>query len=137
MKSLVDRTQTLEEIEKESWVEPQLDSRLARECHRLRKVPVNKLSTENLRLLIGQKISLNILVPLALEILELNPLAEGKMYRGDLLVSVARVPQEFWEEHPELNDHLVEIKTEVEILARTLVDELLPSLSSFQYREAN
>ena len=137
MKSLVNRTQTLEEIEKESWAEPQFDSQLARECHRLRKVPVNKLSTENLRLLISQNISLNILVPLALEILESNPLAEGKMYRGDLLASVARVPQEFWEEHPELNDHLVEIKTEVEILVRTLVDELLPSLSSFQYRETS
>lgn len=51
---------------------------------------------ENLRLLIGQNIGLPFLVPLAIEWLRQDPLAEGGCYAGDLLASVLRSEAAFW-----------------------------------------
>lgn len=46
--------------------------------------------------MIGQQIGLRFLVPVALEVLERNPLAEGDYYPGDLLASVLTAGEEFW-----------------------------------------
>lgn len=59
--------------------------------------------------MIGQDIGLPYLVPLALDILRDNPLAEGDMYEGDLLFHVVRVPEQFWATHPELKEPLDKI----------------------------
>lgn len=104
------------------------------ECHRLRKVPLSSRSPENLRILIGQKNGLIFLVPLALNVLESNPLASGNLYKGDLLANVAVIPQKFWSEHPELNNRLVEIAHEVGILSESLNGELVPALAGFNYK---
>jgi hypothetical protein len=42
-----------------------------------------------------------VLVPLALARLEVNPLAEGDFYPGDLLVAVLRVAPAYWQSHPD------------------------------------
>lgn len=125
---------SLEQLENDVWAEPAINSTLALECHRLRKVPLSDLSPEDLRMLIGQKIGLIFIVPLALNILEYNPLVSGNLYRGDLLTNVAAIPQEFWEKHPELNNRLVEIAHEVAILSKTLSGELVPALAGFSYK---
>ena len=125
---------SLEELENNFWGESLINSTVALKCHALRKIPIEKLSVEDLRFLIGQKIGLRFLVPLALELLESNPLTAGEIYKGDLLVSVSATPEEFWAENPELNNQLVEIATEVAILYETLGNELLPVLSGFKYR---
>ena len=76
----ISRSKTLEELENDFWNDPENMSHLATECHRLRKVPLADLSIENLRILIGQKIGLKFLVPIALEYLEKDPLSEGDLY---------------------------------------------------------
>ncbi|WP_326608046.1 contact-dependent growth inhibition system immunity protein [Streptomyces sp. NBC_01800] len=56
----------------------------------------------DLRLLIGQDIGLPVLLPLAVEVLRDNPLAEGHMYEGDLLRAVLTRNSTVWSAHPEL-----------------------------------
>ena len=125
---------SLEELENDFWNEPSINSSVALKCHALRKLPISKLSVENLRFLIGQKIGLSFLVPLALDLLESNPLVAGEMYKGDLLANVSAIPEDFWCKNPELNNRLVEIAIEVGILSETLSNELLPVLSEFKHK---
>jgi hypothetical protein len=56
---------------------------------------------DDLRLIITQGLGLPYLVPLALDHLEENPLAEGSLYRGDLLMAVAGVDDDYWQGHPD------------------------------------
>lgn len=128
-------SKSLEELYKEKWDKPDFDSSLAKECRHLWSVPLSELSSENLRMLIGQKIGLKFLIPVALDILTINPLAEGGMYKGDLLANVAAVPDSFWQQYPEFNNELVEIKNELKIMVSTITDELIPSLSSRDYHK--
>jgi CDI immunity proteins len=130
----VNLNKSLEELENDFWAEPSLNSNLALKCHEFRKLPISKLSVEDLRFLIGQKIGLSFLVPLALELLELNPLVAGEMYKGDLLANVSAIPEDFWCKNPELNNRLVEIANEIGILSETLSNHLLPVLSRFEYK---
>jgi len=82
------RGRTLEEIEKDVWSEPKLGSHLVTTCFALRKKPVDEFTIEDLRIMIGQSIGLPTLLPLALDRLRTEPLAEGDFYPGDLLRSV-------------------------------------------------
>ncbi len=129
----MDLNNSIEQIEGVKWKEPELNSYVVVECHRLRKIPLSEFTIENLRLLIGQKMSLNIILPLALDVLEENPFAEGNMYKGDLLANIINVAPEFWKENPELNNRLVEIKIDIELLLGTITDELLPGLDKYQF----
>jgi len=90
---------TLENLEKEAWPKVDFNSHLVKRTGKLRKVPLNEFSIEDLRLMIGENFGLPYLIPLALERLKENILAEGDLYPGDLLVAVASIESEFWEEH--------------------------------------
>ncbi|MEL6977907.1 MAG: contact-dependent growth inhibition system immunity protein [Pseudomonadota bacterium] len=79
---------SLEALERRVWREPSFPSRLVTTCHRLRRIPIRDLSVEDLRLLIGQSIGLEYLVPLAIERLDEDPLAAGDFFPGDLLLQV-------------------------------------------------
>ena len=92
----------LSELEGIVWAEPDFDSHVVRESNRLRLVPLGELTVENLRLLIGQRIGLTYLVPLAIEHLEANPFVEGDYYPGDLLASVLGTSRGFWTTHGDL-----------------------------------
>ena len=133
-RNIVNLNKSLEELENDFWDEPSINSSVALKCHTLRKLPISKLSTEDLRLLIGQKFGLIFLAPLALDLLESNPLVAGEMYKGDLLANVSAIPEEFWCKNPELNNRLVEIANEIAILSETINNELLPILSRFKYK---
>ena len=50
--------------------------------------------------MIGQGISLAVLIPLALERLKRDPLAEGDYFPGDLLKNVLQVDASFWRANP-------------------------------------
>ncbi len=104
-----DPNRTLEELEGENWGEPDYESHLVTECHRLRRVPLNEFTAENLRIMIRQNIGLPQLVPLALERLRVEPLTEGDFYPGDLLESVLRSSPELWREHPDLRHPVQQI----------------------------
>ena len=62
-----DRNESLQQLEGEDWGEPNFDSHLVAECHRLRRIPLRDFSVEDLRIMIGQDIGLEHLAPLALE----------------------------------------------------------------------
>ncbi|XOI97579.1 contact-dependent growth inhibition system immunity protein [Paenibacillus polymyxa] len=116
----VDLTKTLEELEDDRWDEPNFASRLVLRANELRKKPLCELNTEDLRLLIGQQMSLDLLLPLALEKLLENPLRSGDLYMGDLFCSVLKVGQEYWEEHRELKNELDEVIRTYEEARKTL-----------------
>jgi hypothetical protein len=90
------RNKTLENLEKVEWPHFDSDSRLIRRTKELRKIPLNTFTTEDLRIMIGQQIGLDYLIPLALETLKENLFAEGDFYEGDLLKNVLDVKAEFW-----------------------------------------
>jgi hypothetical protein len=107
-----DRSKSLQELEDDDWGEATFDSHLVRECHRLHRVPLKDFTIENLRIMIGQNFCLNYLVPLAIEKLEHNPLAEGRFYAGDLLVNVLRVHSYFWSKHLDLKSKVARVADE-------------------------
>jgi len=104
-----DASKTLDELEGVVWGPPTFDSSLVTTCHRLRTKPVQEFEIEDLRIMIGQKIGLEYLIPLALIRLEENPWAEGMMYEGDLLCASLRCGVSFWREHSILRKQLEKI----------------------------
>lgn len=98
----VDRRKSLQELEGEDWGKPEYDSYLVTTCHRLRQKPLEQFTIEDLRIMIGQGIGLEFLLPMAMEQLEREPLAEGDYYRGDLLKSVLTVELGAWQQYPQL-----------------------------------
>lgn len=82
--------------------EPTYKSSLVLTVHKLRRKPLEEYTIENLRVMIGQQVGLDYLMPLAIEKLTDNPMASGKYYPGDLLQSVLSVVPSFWKTHPDL-----------------------------------
>ncbi|MFF4540167.1 contact-dependent growth inhibition system immunity protein [Streptomyces aureus] len=106
----IDRSRSLEELEGDRWPAPPPDaSRLIATAHALRSRPVGTLTVEDLRLLIRQDIGLAVLLPLALEVLGENPLAEGHMGEGDLLRAVLTRNPAVWSVHPDPAKQLTHI----------------------------
>jgi hypothetical protein len=98
----------LDELEGVVWGEPTFDSYLVTTCHRLRTKPVDDFSVEDLRIMIGQKVGLPHLIPLAVAVLERDPLAEGNYYPGDLLANVIGA-EEWLQAHPEWLGRVVRV----------------------------
>jgi len=59
--------------------------------------------------LIGQNIGLRWLIPLALERLIEDPLAEGDFFPGDLLCAVLRADEDYWRANPRLHSTVASI----------------------------
>jgi len=88
---------TIEEIEGDRWPEPDGDlSFLVTRCLALRRKPLAESTVEDLRIMLGQQIGVPTLLPLAVDVLVRDPLAEGDFYPGDLLASVLRLPDSAW-----------------------------------------
>lgn len=100
---LVNRDLSLEELERDRWSVPSGgETRLMATVRQLRRKPIGGLTVEDMRLLIRQDVGLAHLLPLAVEALRIDPLAEGDMYEGDLLAAVLTRSAEVWSESPEL-----------------------------------
>lgn len=107
---------TLDELDPPAWAAATPDdTNLVRRCHELRQTPLNEFDVEDYRIMIGQQIALPILVPLAISILQANPLAEGDLYPGDLLSAVLNSDKAYWHAH-------VEEWQEVDQIADSLLD---------------
>ena len=91
---------SLEQLENDYWGIPTGESYLITTCCQLRQKPLRDFTPEDLRIMIGQNISLPHLIPLALAVLKQNILAQGDFYPGDLLVNVLRSDPQFWKQHP-------------------------------------
>ena len=100
---------TLDELDPPAWGPPSDDeSSLARRCHELRKTPLSDWDLDDLRLMIGQQISLPILMPRAIEVLAQNPLAKAN-FPGDLLFMVLTVDASYWHVNVEHWDRVDDI----------------------------
>lgn len=86
-------------------------------------MPLEDFETADLRIMIGQQISLFFLVPLALEKLEEDPLAEGNYYPGDLLKVVLEVPAKFWGLHTDMQNSLRRIVVKTKELLVSLEED--------------
>lgn len=104
-----DLNQTLTELEGSDWGEPTFDSHLIRTCHTLRRKPLKDFSVEDLRMMIGQNLSLAILVPIALDLLQEDPLTEGDYFPGDLLLNLMRIDRAFLLDHPSLSTQILDL----------------------------
>lgn len=59
--------------------------------------------------MIGQNIGLFFLIPLALDVLERDPPAQGDLYPGDLLCALLRADPMYWQRHSDQQARLDEI----------------------------
>lgn len=91
-----DINKSIQDLEGKAWGSPALESSLALRCTALRQKPLKDLTAGDLRILIGQQISLPYLVPMALDILLKNPYVEGELYPADLLTSVLNIEPSWW-----------------------------------------
>lgn len=82
------------------------DSYIRQTLYRLYNTAISDLDIEDIRFLINQEILLDDIMPLAVEQLQSNILAEGDFYEGDLLNAALSVGSEFWSKHPALKETL-------------------------------
>jgi hypothetical protein len=78
----------------------------------VKTVPLDKLSVEDICKACRQKIHLEHVVPIALRLLQSDPLA-GEFYEGELLVSLESVPVSYWRSQPDLARILKQIAEKV------------------------
>ena len=97
----VDERRTLDELDPPAWDASGDATALVKRCHELRRTPLSDFTVEDLRVMIGQEISLIYLVPRAIEVIEANALAEGDFYPGDLLHALVRVRDGYWQANPD------------------------------------
>jgi hypothetical protein len=84
-------TLSLEQIEQDEWGEAPADAtHLVRTAHQLRRRPISTLTVEDLRLLLSQGVGIEALMPRVLARLTDEPLVEGDLYPGDLLVAAMK-----------------------------------------------
>lgn len=122
---MINERRSLEEIEGEPWGTPfPSATRLLSAVHRLRLKPICDLTAEDLRVLIGQHVGLEALLPLTLDHLARDPLLEGDYYPGDVLASVLRVPADYWTSHGEQLEALNRIITRVDQLSEVLASKI-------------
>ncbi|MCW5640944.1 MAG: hypothetical protein KIT63_02465 [Rhodoferax sp.] len=131
-------SRTIEQLEAHPWPEAPADgTSMVQRCHALRKVPIAKLYPGDIRLLIGQDVGTKHLVPLAIALLEVEPLVEGEFYPGDLLLSLFRLDRVYWSANPDTLNRLLSIarraKHELSAQAEPLGSdvELLKEVNAF------
>jgi hypothetical protein len=107
---MFDSTKSIEQLENVFWPTViSLPTLLTENCYHFRRIPVQKLTIEQTRLLIGQDIGLNFLIPKAIDILRSNILAEGDLYEGDLLEAVLKCDKNYWKTHPDLKRQVIDL----------------------------
>ena len=99
---VLDTSKTLNELLGELTIDEADSSALVRTCLSLHRKPLKDFTVENLRVMIGQNIGLEFLIPMAVGLLEENPFVEGDYYPGDLLSMVMQVEASFWRTHQDL-----------------------------------
>lgn len=109
-------------------------SALATTCRTLYERPLRDFTVENLRVMIGQGMGLEFLIPLAVELLQENPFVEGDYYPGDLLSVVMRVAPGFWQTHQDVYWSVSEIVAGLPSVMSDLIEAIrrFDALASFE-----
>ena len=98
---------SLEQLENDYWKEQtEYPTILVKKCHSYRRIPLNNLTIEQIRLLISQNLGLKFLTPLAIDKLQDDILAEGDLYEGDLLEKVSEVDKNYFDNNPDQKQRL-------------------------------
>lgn len=106
------KERSIEQIENCYWGEPNFSSSLVINCYKARKKPIGELDNNDLRLLISQDLSKDIIIPIALSRLTKNPLLCASFFEGDLLCTVCKIDRGFWIKYKDwYNDLLTIINT--------------------------
>ena len=101
---------SIENLEKARWEPPDPNaSEVALRCHELRRKAIEELDVSDIRLLIGQDIGLQFLIPIALKLLETDPLVECEHYKGDLLAVVLRANPNYFADNAGERSSLIEV----------------------------
>jgi hypothetical protein len=79
---------TIEKLEGVEWPRPDYDSYVVTESHKIRKIPIEELTVEQLRLCFTQDIGVKHVIERTIELLKNNPILSGAYYDGDLLIAV-------------------------------------------------
>lgn len=104
------RSKTLQELENSDWGETkETDTSLIKECLELRRLPLKDFTDGDLCTMIGQEIGIKYLIPMALELLRLDPLNEAGLYPGCLLSNILRVSSKYWDQNPDLREEVKKI----------------------------
>jgi len=91
------RQKTLENLEKDFWGEPTYDSYLVRRTHEIRKIPLSELTNDDIAMMLRQQFSLDYLVPLAIDKLQIDILAFGDTgSEGAIMEAILKIPTDFW-----------------------------------------
>ena len=108
----IDKTKNLSQLLAKGWNEgipENTDSFVIRNSYKLYHEPLSEFDVEELRFMIGQKFGLEYLIPMAIDILEEDMLAEGDYYEGDLLKNVLTIDSEYWDKYPSQKEKVKEI----------------------------
>jgi hypothetical protein len=109
---------SFETLENHHWGDLETaKTNLVKRCMELSKVSVGNFTVSDLRVMIGQKLGLQYLIPLAIEKLQDNIFVDSELYAGDLLESVLRIDTLFWDDNKscwkQLNDLIKENRQEI------------------------
>jgi hypothetical protein len=86
------------------------ETSLMENARKYSEIPLSKIEDEGLRLLLGQNLFLDVIVPAALCFLDTNPLAGGHLENGALMRTLfLRVDRSFWDENPKLYEDAVAV----------------------------
>jgi hypothetical protein len=96
MNHLLHLDRTLEELEHSRWPPPGDTTHLVKTVHALRRKRLGTLTHEDLRTLIAQGVGLPFLLPVAMEVLRVDPLTDARFYDGDLLAVVLSGDADVW-----------------------------------------
>jgi hypothetical protein len=96
---MVDRTRSINQIR--GWTANSYRPRtsLVERHEAATETPLRELSAAQIAMLIRQKTELELVLPLALEILAEQPLLDAEYYPGDLLNAVLGIPDTYWQSH--------------------------------------
>jgi len=131
----MDESKSIEQLENEYWPCIDFPTCLVEKCYRYRQIPVQDLSIEQIRLLLGQKIGVKYLLHKAIKLLKGKILSEGDFFPGDLLVSVLRLDIADWRSNAELQREFDALlaNNKSEIIA-TGDKEIIKQLADYQKR---
>ncbi len=131
MEGVVWDVKSLDQLEGVSWDEPDHPWQVAVE--EARRKPLREFTAEDLRFMLGQQISLPVLMPMALDVLELvDPFAGGNMNHGTLLYNALTVNKRFWQEHPQLWYRMGVVLVDLHWFYEYMEQELLPAAREFE-----
>lgn len=81
--------------------------------------------------MLGQEVAVPILLPMAVDVLAADPLAEGDYYSGDLLEAVLRLPLSAWVSIPERRRQLATALADLGSVAADLPRTSRDAVNSF------